>query len=889
MRIDRFAVRDFRKLAKGILIEGIEAGITIIVGDNEEGKSTLLRALQSAFFDRHNLVGKAIEDMLPFGARGVSPSVEVDFELAGTAYQLQKAFGRNPAVSLRGGGGRLEGEAAEEELRALLGFSPPGRGAADNKHRGPAGLLWVEQGHAFEHLGMNKDTQEDLREAIEGEVGQVLGGERGRPLIEKVEERTREYFTRTDRERERLVEPRNRTKALEEACDELVTELREYDEKVGRLGKLQETLNRYSREGSLARAKDEADAAKEAIQVLKEVEGRVEIEKARTGKAEADWKAAEEANNQRKRLIEAADAASEHAGEAKKTLQELEPAYLDAKKVLAEAEEQLERRLKKREAAHDAWETARRMLERAGLDSKLQALTKRLKHAESLEQGIIQDRHSLDANPVDEESVAELRELRSRQIEVKAALNAAAVAVTFSPQSDQGVVLDGQQVDTGGPAHVTRPSTFQLEGFGEVEVAPGERDIPQLRSEEADLEMSLREKLRLLAQKDLVGTESALRAKQKSQERVSRQRGELAGFAPEGLQALRDDVRDRQARLSALVEQDTGDVPDIETARTLEENAQNHRKDAERAVELALKSRDEAQNLHTKLRQERVRAEAEVEQSAEAVTTHQANLKDARRNASDHELARRTREAANELEQRRSNYETVRAARDAMNPEALHFEQQRTEDAHIRLQEQITKTERDVDKLTVELRTLGQQGLAEQLEEKQGELNAALRDLARTEADAKAWKLLLETLREAEREAKETFLEPVRERLRPYLQMLFPETELCLGEDDFEIVSLRRGEVEEPFTTLSMGAREQVAVLTRLALANLLREKDKPVALILDDPLVNSDDERFRRMALALRKAADSLQILILTCHESRYEKLGAKIIRLAECRTTDQ
>ena len=128
----------------------------------------------------------------------------------------------------------------------------------------------------------------------------------------------------------------------------------------------------------------------------------------------------------------------------------------------------------------------------------------------------------------------------------------------------------------------------------------------------------------------------------------------------------------------------------------------------------------------------------------------------------------------------------------------------------------------------------------------------------------------------------------MRERLQPYLRMLFPETELRLSEDDLEIVSLRRDGVEEPFATLSIGAREQVAVLTRLALADLLREKGRPVALILDDPLVNSDDERFRRMELALRKAAASLQIVILTCHEARYETLGAKTIRLADCRRAD-
>ena len=163
-------------------------------------------------------------------------------------------------------------------------------------------------------------------------------------------------------------------------------------------------------------------------------------------------------------------------------------------------------------------------------------------------------------------------------------------------------------------------------------------------------------------------------------------------------------------------------------------------------------------------------------------------------------------------------------------------------------------------------------------------------DLARIEADAKAWKLLLETLREAEREAKETFLGPVRERLQPYLRMLFPETELRLSEDNLEIVSLQAETVWTSHSpALSIGAREQVAVLTRLAhWPTCLREKGRPVALILDDPLVNSDDERFRRMELALRKAAASLQIVVLTCHEARYESLGARIVRLADCRTGD-
>ena len=308
MRIDRFAVRDFRKLAGGVAVGGLEPGITVIVGDNEEGKSTLLKALQSAFFDRHNLTGQGVEQMMPFGAKGVRPWIEVGFQVGGNGYRLEKAFGRNPAASLEGGDGRWEGEVAEDRLRELLGFSRPGRGAASEEHRGLAGLLWVEQGRAFQPLGMNRDSQAVLREAIEGEVGQVLGGERGRRLLDRVEKRAGDYYTRTGREREALTGPRNRAGELEEQCGTLEAELRAYDDKVKRLGQLQEALARYRREGSLTRAKEEAAKAEDEVRRLAEVEGRLRTAEAQMGQAESAAEAAEGAR--RRRADSAVSAAS---------------------------------------------------------------------------------------------------------------------------------------------------------------------------------------------------------------------------------------------------------------------------------------------------------------------------------------------------------------------------------------------------------------------------------------------------------------------------------------------------------------------------------------------------------------------------------------------------
>ena len=56
------------------------------------------------------------------------------------------------------------------------------------------------------------------------------------------------------------------------------------------------------------------------------------------------------------------------------------------------------------------------------------------------------------------------------------------------------------------------------------------------------------------------------------------------------------------------------------------------------------------------------------------------------------------------------------------------------------------------------------------------------------------------------------------------------------------------GEFEE----LSVGAREQMGVVARLAYADLLQEAGKPTLLILDDALVHTDKQRLDQMKCVL-------------------------------------
>ena len=106
--------------------------------------------------------------------------------------------------------------------------------------------------------------------------------------------------------------------------------------------------------------------------------------------------------------------------------------------------------------------------------------------------------------------------------------------------------------------------------------------------------------------------------------------------------------------------------------------------------------------------------------------------------------------------------------------------------------------------------------------------------------------LLLDSLETAESEAKNRYLAPVISRVEPYLKMLLPGADIVLDENR-HIAGIRRDGQREEFESLSGGTQEQLAVLTRLAFAELLLGQGRPAAVILDDALAFSDDDRIEK------------------------------------------
>jgi len=164
-----------------------------------------------------------------------------------------------------------------------------------------------------------------------------------------------------------------------------------------------------------------------------------------------------------------------------------------------------------------------------------------------------------------------------------------------------------------------------------------------------------------------------------------------------------------------------------------------------------------------------------------------------------------------------------------------------------------------------------------ELEEACAVAQARVSDL---EDEIGALQLLKRELDSAAGETRERFAKPVMDRLGPYLALVFPDARASFG-DGLALRALRRGGADEQLLSLSEGTQEQLAVLVRLGFGRLLVETGTPAPLILDDALVYADDSRIERMFEALKLAALSHQVLVLTCRERTFASLGGHRIAI--------
>ena len=129
----------------------------------------------------------------------------------------------------------------------------------------------------------------------------------------------------------------------------------------------------------------------------------------------------------------------------------------------------------------------------------------------------------------------------------------------------------------------------------------------------------------------------------------------------------------------------------------------------------------------------------------------------------------------------------------------------------------------------------------------------------------------------ARKSARDRYVEPVLNELKPLLGLLWPEAELRFDADAVLPTALERGGTEEDFDVLSGGTQEQISLLVRLAFARMLARAGSPAPVILDDGIVYTDDDRIERMFDALTRQAQDLQIIVFSCRQKAFRDLGGR------------
>jgi chromosome segregation protein len=172
--------------------------------------------------------------------------------------------------------------------------------------------------------------------------------------------------------------------------------------------------------------------------------------------------------------------------------------------------------------------------------------------------------------------------------------------------------------------------------------------------------------------------------------------------------------------------------------------------------------------------------------------------------------------------------------------------------------------------------------------EAEGELvgNAAVLELEITQLEAEekrltmdreALRIAFDTLREAETQFAGSYRKRLEERARQIFSEISLKPErLVQFSDRFDIQVAEANGQSCQLRQLSQGARDQLALALRLAVAELLSDTAAP-PLLLDDPFLAFDPQRLKAVRETLERLAQDRQIILLS-HRPELGEWGPKV-----------
>ncbi|BBZ32374.1 AAA family ATPase [Mycolicibacterium confluentis] len=859
MRLHRLTLTNYRGIAHRD-IEFADRGVTVVCGANEIGKSSMIEALDLLLESKDRSTKKDVKQVKPTHA-DVGSEVTADLSTGPYRFIYRKRFHKKCETELTVLAPVREqftGDEAHERVRAMLAET------VDTGLWQAQRVLQASSTSAVDLSGCDALSRAlDVAASDASATSAGLAG--GEPLLlDKIDGEYGRYFTPTGRPKGEWAAA---VAALEEAEAEVAqrtAEVAEVEERVRTHATLSDDLAVLTEQAQdAARRLTEAAAAAEAVNALSAELRAAQSEATAVGATRA---AASALLEERKRLcaglitrqetVDTVAAAAEQAAEAEATSREV---VQEAEQAAVVAEQQVQAVQSRAQAARQIVD---RLAERAEAD-RLAALlirydavcAERVDVNAELSQIMLTDSMFRDIETA--ASAVDRAQVRAEQT---------AAAIEFTADSDVELAVGSETITLMAgqtwSLSAAEAAEVALPGVLRVRVNPAASAV-DTHATLAAAQEHLSDLLRAAVVDDVEAARSTLQRRRELIARRDQLTATLTGIVGH------DDVEHLRSRLEALQETEAIDV-DPDAARAELASADEALREAATQYELQRRvAAAAAKQLAEHTKQAAVCGDRlAVAREELAATTEQ--LATARAEVSDEVAAARAVETAQAAQVAEQKVAEVSARLTALAPEKVtaEFTRVRAESESLcRKRDDAARALRDIE---VELAVFGTEGRTGKLDAAQIKREHAVAAYTRVHQRARAVTLLRSVMLRHRDDTRLRYVEPFRAEVERLGRTVFGETFEVEVDSDLTIRNRTLDGRTVPFESLSGGAKEQLGIVARLAVAGLVSDEDT-VPVVIDDALGFSDPDRLAKMGAVFDQVGADGQVIVLTCSPERY------------------
>ena len=854
-----------------------DEGVTIIEGQNEVGKTTLLRAVDYIIEYPDSSNAGPVKSIKPVG-RDEGAEVEVDVSTGPYRFTYRKRWHRQKLTELT---------VVEPRHEQLTGRDAHGRVQAmldESLDEALWSALKLTQGSELSQATFAEGGS--LGRALDQAAGGDAGDGREDDLWSRVQDERARYWTATGQPKVDRTALATKLDDARSRVADLTAELRDLDADTEAVSGLVDQAGLLDQ-----RARDSEDEVRDletrqqAIASYRNDVRQLEVECA-AARARYEFRA--EAVDRRHGLAERVD---EHRRSAEAADEDVERAGPTRR--AAEAEHK---------SLSDELERARQNLDAAEADHR-QASDDESYRRQQIELEQLSERHERTVNAqdlltaaeavvesslVDDQLLAGIEAANLNQVRAEAAAASGAVALEATALADVDLLIDGS------PTSLAKSETTEVVINDTAEIMVGELLRLDVRagSEAHDLAGRLttaRAALARLCQQ--AGVEDVDQA-----QAANRARRDAERTITEASKTIKQDLRDltleslaqKVARLTERTESYEAGRPagpsvpeDFEAAKLVTVERETALTEARESV---ARLDGEVRVAATTLGEAEVGDATLAEKARQArsnLTIAESELETVRADKPDATLLDEATSAKGELGKATVDLTDAEQALRVQDPESVEALLQNAVAARRRTADELRVNLEETQRLRTSLEIKGEEGLAFDLDEAETELQHLEREHERVEARARAAEMLHQVLDEHRTKAHRRYVAPFKDGIEQLGRIVFGESLEVELDEDLRVARRTLDGVTVDFDLLSTGAQEQLGLIGRLACAAIV-SADGGAPVVFDDALGWTDPARLDRMGAAIALAGRKCQIIVLTCTPGRYANVGtANVVRL--------